>query len=101
MLLTRYPNEGQPISILEAMGNGMAIVTTNHAGIPDIVQLESGLVCSKENISIEMITTFLLKCYEDRKILIKMCMYNHKVALQCYTQQQYIDNMKSIFISAI
>lgn len=101
MLLTRYPNEGQPISILEAMGNGMAIVTTNHAGIPDIVQLESGFVCSKENISIETITTFLLKCYEDRKILIKMCMYNHKVALKCYTQQQYIDSMKSIFISAI
>lgn len=37
-LPTRYPNEGQPISILEAMGNGMFIITTNHAGIPDIVE---------------------------------------------------------------
>lgn len=36
--MTRYPNEGQPISILEAMGNGMMIVTTDHAGIPDIVE---------------------------------------------------------------
>lgn len=37
-LPTRYPNEGQPISILEAMGNGMFIITTDHAGIPDIVE---------------------------------------------------------------
>lgn len=28
-LPTRYPNEGQPISILEAMGNGMFIITTD------------------------------------------------------------------------
>lgn len=38
VLLTRYPKEGQPISILEAMGNGMVILTTDHAGIPDIVK---------------------------------------------------------------
>ena len=43
-LPTRYPNEGQPISILEAMGNGMFIITTDHAGIPDIVGTENGIV---------------------------------------------------------
>lgn len=37
-LPTRYPNEGQPISILEAMGNGLLVLTTDHAGIPDIVE---------------------------------------------------------------
>lgn len=48
ILLTRYPNEGQPISILEAMGNAMAIITTNHAGIPDIAtNKEHGLVIDK------------------------------------------------------
>lgn len=45
-LPTRYPNEGQPISILEAMGNGMFIITTDHAGIPDIVEDGvNGIVC--------------------------------------------------------
>lgn len=38
VLLTRYFKEGQPISILEAMGNGMVIITTDKAGIPDIVK---------------------------------------------------------------
>lgn len=49
VLPTRYPNEGQPISILEAMGNGMFIITTDHAGIPDIVEDEvNGIVIKKK-----------------------------------------------------
>lgn len=48
-LLTRYPNEGQPISILEAMGNGMVVVTTDHAGIPDIVKDGVNGVVMKKN----------------------------------------------------
>lgn len=51
VLLTRYPKEGQPISILEAMGNGLVIVTTDHAGIPDIVtNHEEGLVFRSTSI---------------------------------------------------
>lgn len=40
-LPTYYAMEGQPISILEAMGFGNLIITTKHAGIPD--------VCSEKN----------------------------------------------------
>ena len=40
-LPTYYAMEGQPISILEAMGFGNLIVTTRYAGIPD--------VCSEKN----------------------------------------------------
>ena len=36
VLPTYYRIEGQPISILEAMATGNIILTTNHAGIPDI-----------------------------------------------------------------
>ena len=36
-LLTKYPKEGQPISILEAMGNGMYVVSTDYSGIIDII----------------------------------------------------------------
>jgi len=37
VLPTYFPNEGQPISILEAMGAGMAIICTDHGGIADLV----------------------------------------------------------------
>jgi len=46
-LPTRYPKEGQPISILEAMGNGVVVLTTDHAGIPDLVNEDNGIIYKK------------------------------------------------------
>ena len=38
VLPTYYTMEGQPISILEALATGNGIITTRHAGIPDVIQ---------------------------------------------------------------
>lgn len=97
ILLTRYPNEGQPISILEAMGNGMAIVTTNHAGIPEIAGPENGFVCNKNHIELEAVYKFLLDCYQNRERLCDVCSLNYKTTKQRYTEKQYISNMDKIF----
>lgn len=98
ILLTRYPNEGQPISILEAMGNAMAIITTNHAGIPDIVtNKENGLVIDKNNINLEKIYDYILHLDEKRRSLIKICERNYNMAQSNYTEQQYINNMDNVF----
>lgn len=43
-LPTHYPMEGQPISILEGLATGNIIVTTDHAGIPDIVGPSQGIL---------------------------------------------------------
>lgn len=49
LLPTYYPQEGQPISILEAMAGGNIIITTKHSGIPDIVQEgKNGFFVSKK-----------------------------------------------------
>lgn len=97
MLPTRYPNEGQPISILEAMGNGMAIVTTDHAGIPDIATNDNGLILSKNNISTEQIANYLEHCYSERAYLTETCKHNYEQVAKLYTQKQYIDNMERIY----
>lgn len=50
LLPTYYPQEGIPISILEAMAGGNVIITTRHSGIPDIVnEGENGLFVEKQN----------------------------------------------------
>lgn len=97
VLLSRYPNEGQPISILEAMGNGMAVVTTDHAGIPEIASVENGYVCSKQNIDVDRIYGYLQDCYNNREKLINVCLKNFNVTKQEYTEEQYINNMDRIF----
>lgn len=96
-LLSRYPNEGQPISILEAMGNGMAIITTDHAGIPEIASHENGFACSKQHIDVNEIYAYLLDCYKHREKLEEVCKKNYQEVKEKYTEKQYIDNMDKIF----
>lgn len=96
-LLSRYPNEGQPISILEAMGNGMAIITTDHAGIPEIASCDNGYACSKAHIDENDIYRYLLYSYNNREKLIAVCESNYHEVKDKYTERQYIDNMDAIF----
>lgn len=52
VLPTYYKMEGQPIAILEAMATKNVIITTKHAGIPDvIVENKNGLFVEKRNAS--------------------------------------------------
>lgn len=96
VLLTRYPNEGQPISILEAMGNGMMIVTTDHAGIPDIV--ENGV----NGIVIELGTKNTVRFINNKMInirasLIQIGKVNRTKCVTNFSQQKYLSNMRIVF----
>ena len=90
VLPTRYPNEGQPISILEAMGNGLFIISTDHAGIPDVVEDGVNGIVMKSDISIN---------YEQiSKMDISNCLkVNRNKVLMKYTQKNYIKHMYHIF----
>lgn len=99
MLPTRYPNEGQPISILEAMGNAMTIVTTDHAGIPDIAREDNGLICQNDDINAKQIALYLEHCFDDRVYMDDVCRHNYEKTVNLYTQQRYIDNMEKVFTS--
>lgn len=92
ILLTTYPKEGQPISILEAMGNGMVIVTTNHAGIPDIARdNKNGIILNKTEINLN-------ELYEKlKKIEMKEIIENNNKDIKTYSQENYLYNIKEIF----
>lgn len=94
-LPTRYPNEGQPISILEAMGNGMFIITTDHAGIPDIVKNGvNGIVMDKTGDA-----KAILNCLHliSNSALKKVLYSNRKICEQNYVEEIYINKMAQIF----
>lgn len=95
VLLTRYPKEGQPISILEAMANGMGIVTTDHAGILDIVKdKENGIISYDEKD---------LSCLYQRmkdltnEELLAIWKRNYEAVLREFSEEKYLLSMKEIF----
>jgi glycosyltransferase involved in cell wall biosynthesis len=93
-LPTYYDMEGQPISILEAMGFGNLIVTTAHAGIPDICnQDNSAFVHKKDPKDIARVLIELSKM-PDRVEAI--CRHNLKQAQERYTEEAFISGIESI-----
>lgn len=95
ILPTRYPNEGQPISILEAMGNGMVIITTDHAGIPDIVVNDvNGIVAS---LNFDQAEHLYKSLYGIQKRIKQIARENRTKCFANYRENRYIDNLKDVF----
>lgn len=91
VLPTNYPKEGQPISILEAMGNGNTIITTKHAGIPDIIKdKENGLFVS------HVLPNDINDIINDLP-LSEIAAKNRSIVLSKFTEKTYINNMKEVF----
>lgn len=94
-LPTRYPKEGQPISILEAMGNAMFIVTTDHAGIPDIVEDGVNGIVAENYISTKVIYDRLYS-YNNNQIA-EFKKRNREYCKLRFSQVVYTTNMKRLF----
>lgn len=95
ILPTTHPTEGQPISILEAMGNGLAVITTDYPGIVDIVRDGvNGAVVSREAVDAE-------KCYQRLEGLVtaEVLRRNREKIKQEYNQKQYIEGLSACFRS--
>ncbi len=97
-LLTRYPREGQPISLLEAMGNGLTIVASDHAGIPDVVQegVHGMLFASgRESDAYAWMRSL------SNADIAAMGAVNRAAYRERYTQEIHIDAMRRLFREAI
>lgn len=98
-LPTRYPNEGQPISILEAMGNGMFIITTDHAGILDIVKdNENGLIIYK-HVNDEKVYKKMRSISNEN--LKNVCEKNFTTCKSHFSQSNYLKKMREIYNTQI
>lgn len=95
VLPTYYPNEGQPISIIEAMGNGLAIITTNHAGIPDIVNRDNGYIVGAK--SPDEISKCLNSLASNREQLVTFATNNRKAVMEKFKEEHYIQRLDMIF----
>ena len=87
-------NEGQPISILEAMGSGLVVVTTEVGGIPDVVKDgKNGMVIDhKDPQRAQKAYRYILNFNDD-----EMGLRNCKEVREKYTEAAHLKNMAAVF----
>lgn len=98
-LPTFFSMEGQPISILEAMAFNALILTTKHAGIPDICSEENAVFCiekSEEDLYLKL--KFTISNWEE---LQKKAIANGVYARQRFTETKFITTLESIILETI
>ena len=87
--------EGTPVSILEASGAGLPIVSTLHAGIPDVIKHESsGLLC--EEFDIATMAKNMLWIIENKKEAIAMGKNGKEFISKNFSMQKHIDSLTTI-----
>lgn len=97
ILLTRYKNEGQPISIIEAAANGIKIITTNHAGILDILDTDRMIVLDKNKIEVSDILEKVYNEFDNRNGFISLVKESRKIILEDFSEKSYLRELETIF----
>ncbi len=95
VLPTFYKMEGQPISILEAMASKNLIITTEHAGIPDIIKdgVHGFFVTKKSSTSI---TKRLLYLSENKDVITNIANRNKTYFLSNFSVDKFKDRFLEI-----
>ena len=97
ILLTRYKNEGQPISIIDAAANGLKIISTNHAGIGDILANNYMICVDKNNIELQKILIDIDENYKNRSSFIDCIIESRKNTLNNFSESNYLNELEKIF----
>jgi glycosyltransferase involved in cell wall biosynthesis len=84
VLPTFYKMEGQPIAILEALANKNVIISTNHAGIKDIIEDDkNGFLVEKKKS--KNITSKFILLDENKSKILEICNYNKMYFAENFT----------------
>ena len=84
--------DGQPISILEAMGSGLAVISTHVGAIPDTIEDGVNGYLLPE-ISADALYEAIRKLYFDRTLLHRMRTQNAQTFQERYELSIYLGNV--------
>lgn len=94
VLPTYYKSEALPISIIEAMISGNAIITTNYKYLPDLVKEQNGILVEPKDLEQLVSAIESLIINQDRLASIKK--FNENEAREKYCFDTYINNLRRI-----
>ena len=89
---TYYSNECFPLVLLEAMQHGVACVSTNEGGIPDVIKDgENGLICRKQDA--QSLSDCIGRLLDEKELREKMGEDGYRKFRKRFTLQAFEDNM--------
>lgn len=90
---TFYHSEGQPIALIEAMATGNAIISTRHAGIPDLLTEQNAFFVDKQ--APDQIASILATFYSNNQEFIVKAEFNLMDSKK-YTEETYVNNILEV-----
>jgi glycosyltransferase involved in cell wall biosynthesis len=98
VLPTFYKTEAFPITIIEAMYFGNAIITTNHNYLKDIIGEENGFLIKPKSVdNLVSQTLFLLR---NKHLCLKIQRHNHIVANDKYNPNTFNSNLNRVILNS-
>jgi len=92
-------SEGTPVGIIEAMATGLPVVSTYHAGIPDVViENETGFLVDEGDI--ETMAEKIIAIVEDRELAKTFGIRGKAIISNEFTLEKHIDNINKLISSA-
>lgn len=88
-------NEGTPVSIIEAMATGRAVVATKVGGVPDVVMHGVNGLLSDETP--EDFSTQILKLIENEGLRMQFASNASKSVLEKYSYQRLVRDMRELY----
>lgn len=94
ILPSYYKSEAYPISILEAMACGNAIITTNHKYLPDMINEKNGDLVQPK--SVKGLINGIERLLQNKKRLLSIQKYNRSEAKEKYSLERYRKSLEKI-----
>jgi glycosyltransferase involved in cell wall biosynthesis len=89
-------SEGTPVAVIEAQAAGLPVVSTLHAGIPDVViDGETGFLVSEKDV--DAMAQKMLLLYENRTLAEQMGKKAKARAKEHFTMQRHIGQLDALF----
>lgn len=89
-------NEGMPMSILDAMGYGLPIVSTNVGGIPKIVRNgENGVCCDAGDI--DSFVKSIISILKDKSLRLQYAARSMEIVKHSYSLDAHIDLLENLY----
>jgi colanic acid/amylovoran biosynthesis glycosyltransferase len=87
--------EGTPVAILEAASSGLPVVSTFHAGIPDVIIHEkTGLLCNEHDVA-EM-ASYMIRLLNDPELAKKMGSASKENIKKNFTLNKHLNTLGEV-----